>query len=1124
MDGPGLPLVENDGPETGDLALAPAQFAADATRRNYWWLRERRTQTAEEGMLSELSQTVYGDPNAWMSKGTPDQVEKLQAEGMIGAGLQRQASIDTLFADVGKLQGTMPGEFANLPPSHEALKAQAEANARREIEAELADYDSTIANRSDPNLLGGASAFVGSMAAGVSDVEGVATLPLAINPANLGRSILLNGKLGGGMAALDLPGQNRMADFLGEERPDPLANILMGAGFGAALPIAGRAVHLGVNAFTPAGRIANRELLGFGTRADATAAERGAANAIARDEATAGTTPEGMNPDDHAARVEAAEAALQADMTVRAEDVIPDMTPAAPSAPASAFDVKLSARDPATVEVLDSTAGKTRDKPVSDTYLEDVRTAVALLGDDIGVRIVSGGQDPAGTPGGQRTGSTRHDVDHTGHAHTADLVLTRNGKDVLPGEDPELYARFLYQAAKTFPGIGHYEWGVHIGGGSRAAWGPDTTAATLDPYFGEAIRAGRDGTGTPGTPPQFDYEPGGNAAPDANLVGYVTGKLIEGGMEPHIAFAFVGNFMAESGKGLNTGAIGDNGNAFGMAQWNDRAPALKAFADARGTDWRDVDTQIAFVFHELETTEAAAWAAIKDAPDAATAARLVSERYERPGTPHLSSRMAYARMLEGQWASGKVPQGGSPGRWRDPGDDAMAGGVVNFDPRDIETDALSYQYKSGGDDFGVTDRLRGERQWDAMAAAGVIVHERMDGSRYIADGHQRFGLARRLMDQGQNDIVLQGFLLKEIDGFSIEETRALAALRNIRQESGTPLDAAKIIRDNPELVAQVSRGRNFMAQAQSLADLAPGPFQAIVNDVIPQNYGAIVGRVIPDDDRLQGVAIAALKKADPANETQAESIARDIRRLGLEKRAADDQLSLFGDGFDLRDTVISERARIIDRVMKEARTDRTLFSRLEQQADVIEEAGNVLNRTENTTRAEAAERALARLLILADQPGTVRDALDVAARDLRAGKPLDAAARDVWQALGRGPDADQAGRLADGSDSGGAARAALDPLPPTNLLDLPPTSDAIIEPGLFDDIETPAEAARLDGLNRQLSSRLTADPEFDLALPTGPAGADGKPSPTISLRALMDDLNEEADFVDALKHICLTKG
>jgi hypothetical protein len=38
---------------------------------------------------------------------------------------------------------------------------------------------------------------------------------------------------------------------------------------------------------------------------------------------------------------------------------------------------------------------------------------------------------------------------------------------------------------------------------------------------------------------------------------------------------------------------------------------FEAFARARGTDPTDLDTQIAFIFHELETTEARAWAQIR---------------------------------------------------------------------------------------------------------------------------------------------------------------------------------------------------------------------------------------------------------------------------------------------------------------------------------------------------------------------------------------------------------------------------------------------------------------------------------------------------------------------------------
>lgn len=167
--------------------------------------------------------------------------------------------------------------------------------------------------------------------------------------------------------------------------------------------------------------------------------------------------------------------------------------------------------------------------------------------------------------------------------------------------------------------------------------------------------------GTPGatgpTVPDFDFSARGNASPNTNRVGYVVGKLIEGGMEPHIAIGFVGNFMVESTAALNPSIRGDGGAAYGIAQWNDRRPALFAFAARRGTDPSDLDTQIAFVQHELQTSEAGAWGRIRQARTAADAAALVSKYYERPGVPHLDRRIGYAQGLMNQFENGEVPKG-----------------------------------------------------------------------------------------------------------------------------------------------------------------------------------------------------------------------------------------------------------------------------------------------------------------------------------------------------------------------------------------------------------------------------------------------------------------------------------
>lgn len=142
----------------------------------------------------------------------------------------------------------------------------------------------------------------------------------------------------------------------------------------------------------------------------------------------------------------------------------------------------------ATVPIYDDTGNKIRDKSLKPDVVSKLSTAVMATDPSLSVMVVSGGQDPAGVPGAKRTGSPRHD-----HGDAADIVLIKDGNPITPEQDPALYERFFENAAASgFTGIGHYPWGAHVGGGSVAAWGPNKSAATLDPAFGAAIARGRE--------------------------------------------------------------------------------------------------------------------------------------------------------------------------------------------------------------------------------------------------------------------------------------------------------------------------------------------------------------------------------------------------------------------------------------------------------------------------------------------------------------------------------------------------------------------------------------------------------------------------------------------------------
>jgi hypothetical protein len=120
------------------------------------------------------------------------------------------------------------------------------------------------------------------------------------------------------------------------------------------------------------------------------------------------------------------------------------------------------------------------------------------------------------------------------------------------------------------------------------------------------------------------------------------------------AAAMVGHATAESG--VTTSATGDNGTAKGLFQWRgDRLAGLQSFAKASGQDPNNIDTQLGYMDHELNTTELKAGNALRAATNVTDATRAGMD-YERPqgwspGNPEAgmawSSRLGEAQRLAG---------------------------------------------------------------------------------------------------------------------------------------------------------------------------------------------------------------------------------------------------------------------------------------------------------------------------------------------------------------------------------------------------------------------------------------------------------------------------------------------
>lgn len=140
---------------------------------------------------------------------------------------------------------------------------------------------------------------------------------------------------------------------------------------------------------------------------------------------------------------------------------------------------------------------------------------------------------------------------------------------------------------------------------------------------------------------------------------FVQGMMSRGLPRVH-ALAFAGNGKVESRLDPSINEIsptvpGSRGG-FGLMQWTGpRRRQLEAYAASQKRDVADAEVQMDFLAWELQNTEKAAGSAILSATNVRDAARLVSERFLRPGIPHLDRRIAEAEGLANGTATDAAP-------------------------------------------------------------------------------------------------------------------------------------------------------------------------------------------------------------------------------------------------------------------------------------------------------------------------------------------------------------------------------------------------------------------------------------------------------------------------------------
>jgi hypothetical protein len=400
------------------------------------------------------------------------------------------------------------------------------------------------------------------------------------------------------------------------------------------------------------------------------------------------------------------------------------------------------------------------------------------------------------------------------------------------------------------------------------------------------------------------------------------------------------------------------------------------------------------------------------------------------------------------------------------------------DPRGLLVQPEVFQFKSEiVAEGGVTPKLQGVTEWVPHRAGVTLVYEYADGSQAVADGHQRTALARRIMAQDPTqNIRLRAQVFREEDGFSVEDVRVLAALKNIGEAADGMTasmagDAAKVLRLRPEAIADLPRGPGI-GRAQNLAKLSDDAFDLFINRVIEQRFAEQIGNMVSDPSMHLPIA-RLIERVRPETTEQAANIISQAMEAPTSRETTSD---LFGET-EVVESLYLEQAKVLERAMQIMRTDRSVFKTLTDQSERIEGTGQ--NRLDKTTNADARgqiEVALGAIKQLAHRAGPISEALRDGAQTYRTDGRLKDAAEKLAAVVRREVERNGLAGVSDGGSrrapqSARAEQAAPDP-----------------NEGFSDPV---GEAAQAQVRQTRIEPRNDVNPERDTSSQVGATEEDG---------------------------------
>lgn len=212
----------------------------------------------------------------------------------------------------------------------------------------------------------------------------------------------------------------------------------------------------------------------------------------------------------------------------------------------------------------------------------------------------------------------------------------------------------------------------------------------------------------------------------------------------------------------------------------------------------------------------------------------------------------------------------------------------------------------------VSGKLKGVEVYD-QSTGPLTVWEAADGKRYVMNGHHRLELAKRTNTES---VAVNVF--REIDGVTPEKARALGVLQNLRDGTGTAIDAARVLQDLGKSANDLGKmGINLKQgvgrDAVKLMSLDPATLDYVIARNIPEAVAAEVAAA--DLTPVQRTAILRrIADKDIRTRTESQLLVESIKNQPMVTRD-DGSGNLFGD-IEM-DFPFEEHAKITAAVMEQ---------------------------------------------------------------------------------------------------------------------------------------------------------------------------------------------------------------